>query len=376
MEKRICVWAPAQQLCEEGNLPPSPGLKSMRLRQNFRVSLGGRAPRLRLSNLFGDGPLGIGGAVLAPSRGMDCIDSGAARPLLFGGRPELVIPAGSEAWSDPLEMDVGDQDGLSLTIQVDACPTAITAHPGSRTTSFIAPAGDLAEAALPEATRVEHWYFISAMEVIVDEPCACLTAIGDSITDGRGSVTDGDTRWTDYLARRLGSAAGVAVVNAGLGGNRVLLDGLGPSAASRFVRDALEPAGTRWCVIFEGVNDIGTRAQELGAAALADELASAYLEMIRAAHARGVLAYGATITPFGGSQYDQPECREARRLVNEWIRAPGRFDALLDFDAVLRDPAEPGRLRREADTGDGLHLTPAGYRMLADSVDLGLFRMG
>ncbi|MFC4008890.1 SGNH/GDSL hydrolase family protein [Nonomuraea purpurea] len=203
---------------------------------------------------------------------------------------------------------------------------------------------------------------------------SALALLGDSLTDGRGSTTNRNDRWPDQLFDRLHST-GIAVANQAAGGNRVLSDGLGPSALARFDRDILALSGLRWLIVFEGVNDLGTA--EPGQAAqkqAADDLIAAYEQIIVRAQAHDLLVYGATLTPFGGNDpYDEGHREAARQAVNDWIRTGGGFDAVIDFDRAVRDPAEPGRLLPRFDIGDHLHLSPAGYKALAEAVPARLF---
>jgi lysophospholipase L1-like esterase len=222
---------------------------------------------------------------------------------------------------------------------------------------------------LSQAARTPHWYYLCGVEV--DAPGAAAVAVlGDSITDGRGSPTDGNGRWTDHLARRLQAgdgAARVGVLNQGLGGNRLLHDGLGPNALARLDRDVLAQPGVRWLIVLEGINDLGTRS------ASAQELIAAYEQIIVRAHARGIRVYGATLTPCEGSFYFNPALEAARQEVNAWVRGSGRFDAVIDFDAATRDRQRPARLSAAADGGDHLHPGPEGYRIMAAAIDLKLF---
>jgi len=216
---------------------------------------------------------------------------------------------------------------------------------------------------------------LSGIDVVAERGAAAVVALGNSITDGRGSGTDRNDRWPDDLARRLQTdrrTARVAVLNAGIGGNCVRQCGLGPPAVERLERDVLAQPGARWLVVLAGVNDIGTASAE-ASAGTADSLIAAYRQIIERAHARGLRAYGATLLPFGGSFYDTPEHERARQLVNRWIRAAGAWDAVIDFDAVMRDPAAPTRLRAEVDGGDHLHPNETGYRAMAGAIDLTLF---
>jgi lysophospholipase L1-like esterase len=372
----IATWAPSQQLVEPRNLPPAPGLAGSTLRQVLHVSIGGRQVRVRFSNAFGDSALTITAARLARSAGGSAIDSANDRPLRFRGADSVVIVPGAMATSDALDYDIAPLAALAVTVHFSAAPHDLTGHPGSRATSYLQAGDRVSASVLPDATTTEHWYVLAGMDVLADGAAAAVVALGNSITDGRGSGTDRNDRWPDNLARRLQAdprTRTVAVVNAGIGGNKILAGGLGPTALSRFDRDVLEVSGARWLIVLEGVNDIGG-AREPGAARLvATDLIAAYRFIIDRAHARGLKVYGATITPFGGSFYDGDEREEARQTVNRWIRTGGAFDAVVDLDAVVRDPANPRRLLPAADTGDHLHPNEEGYRMMADAIDLGLF---
>ncbi|GAB3894080.1 SGNH/GDSL hydrolase family protein [Microbispora bryophytorum subsp. camponoti] len=314
---------------------------------------------------------------------MSAVQPGTVRPVTFHGRSSLTIPAGAQAVSDPLDVEPAPGSNLTVTVHLaDGQRSArITSHPGSRTTSYLLP-GDHADAEdLPGATAVDHWYFLSGVEVWADPSVAAVAVVGDSLSDGRGSTTNGNDRWPDRFLDRLRSRHGmdgVAVVNQAAGGNRVLNDGLGPNVLARLDRDVLAHSGVAWLVLFEGVNDIGTaEATPAAQKQVADDLVFAYDQIITRAHARGIRVYGATLTPFGGNaSYDDAQgCREAaRQAVNQWIRAGRRFDAVIDFDRAARDPADPRRLLAAYDVGDHLHLNPAGYQALADAVPAHLFR--
>jgi lysophospholipase L1-like esterase len=244
--------------------------------------------------------------------------------------------------------------------------------------------GDAVDAArLTDAKHVDHWYQVSEIDVLAAPGAASVVALGDSITDGHGATTNGNDRWTDVLAQRLqGSpeARNIGVSNQGIGGNHLLTDGLGPNALSRFDRDVLAPAGVRWVIVFEGVNDLGGLARNgevapAEHAALVQRVLAAYQQIIVRAHAHGLRVIGATVTPYAGSDYYHPgPLSEAdRQAVNQWIRAAGHFDAVVDFDAVVRDPQQPDRLLPKFDCGDHLHPSPAGYRAMGDAIPLELF---
>lgn len=376
----ISSWASAQQLTEPHNLPPEPGLAGQTLRQIVRPTLGGSQVRITLSNAFGEGPVTVVSAGLAPSTGESAVQPDRHRALTFNGAASVVILPGTSVVSDAVPFTVTAGENLAISLQFGAVPANVTGHPGSRTTSFIQEGDGVSAPALPAARRTDHWYFLSSLEAWADPSAAALVVLGDSITDGRGSTTNQNDRWPDNLSRRLlaqPATAQIAVLNQGAGGGRVLRDGLGLSALARFDRDVLAHAGVRWLVILEGVNDLGTAvgARARGeSAATAQDLIDAYVQMIRRAHAHGIRVYGGTIMPFEGfSAYFTPESEADRQTVNAWIRTSGAFDAVIDFDAIARDPTHPARLSATVDGGDHLHLSAAGYRIIADAIDLSLF---
>jgi lysophospholipase L1-like esterase len=370
------TWAASQQLTESRNMPPAP-LVASTLRQVIHVSVGGPRLRVRFSNLFGDGPIDIRAARIARSLGAggSAVDPASERPLTFAGAGSAVLAAGAMVTSDPLDYDVEPMADLAVTLLLGRVPGDVTGHPGSRTTSYIQAGDHVSAAALLDAAPTDHWYVLAGLDVVAEG--AAVVTLGNSITDGRGSGTNRNDRWPDDLARRLRAdprTRHVSVLNAGIGGNRILTGGLGPTALSRLERDVLEPSGVRWVIVLEGVNDIGGASGPGAAAAVADDLVRAYQDIVARAHARGLKVYGGTITPFAGSFYDvDPEREVARQTVNRWIRTSGVFDAVIDFDAVVRDPADPARLSASADSGDHLHPGEDGYRMMAQAIDLGLF---
>jgi lysophospholipase L1-like esterase len=292
--------------------------------------------------------------------------------LSFDGDPCVTIPAGEVRVSDALDYPLRALGKLAITICFGSVPRAITGHPGSRTTSYVKRGHAATAESLESAVSTEHWYIIAGIDVLAAAPSAAVVMFGDSITDGRGSTTDGNDRWPDNLARRLRDHAltkGVAVLNQGIGGNAVLSAGLGPTAVDRFDRDVLGPPGVRWLVVLAGVNDLCTSKSS----AVAGQLIRAYQEFIEKAHARGIRVYGVPILPIGGSHYDAVEHEAARQRVNHWLRSSAALDAVIDLEAAVRDPSHPTRLLPSYDSGDQLHLSVAGYQAMADAIDLGLF---
>ncbi|KAK7923379.1 SGNH hydrolase [Apiospora marii] len=401
------IWATMPQLTEPANLPPAPYnasgvvFQNATIRQTVKVALSAETIRLRLSNAFGGSDLPITAATIAlpanrnGSTGLSAIDAATVQPLTFsGGSANYTIPMGALAVTDPIEFPVEPGSVVSISLYLAAGQTTnlITSHPGSRTTSYFAP-GNVVSAAdvvtaesAPSSSRADHWYFISALEAwLPRSQTSALAIVGDSITDGRGSTTNQNDRWPDRLQARLNSRPHpahnnqIAILNQAAGGNRVLQDGLGPNALSRLDRDVLAQPGVRYVLLFEGVNDIGAAPvdpatqQDLGTRLLA-----AYDQIVTRCHAARLPVFGATITPFSGGApglqpYSDPARERTRQRVNAWIRDSGRFDAVVDFDALVRNASRPDRLADAYNSGDYLHLNPAGYEAMGGAVDLALF---
>ena len=384
--KWVGSWAASQQLVEPRNSLAGDDLRDSTLRQVVHLSLGGAELRLHLSNRFGTAPLHFNSIHIARPVSVSSakIDRSSDKALTFSGKAEVTVPAGADYISDAAVFPVRALSDLTITLHVEDPPTSQTGHPGSRATSYFVH-GDLVSAAdLPTAQKVEHWYFIAGVDVTVPGDSAAIVTLGDSITDGHGATTDENNRWPDQLARRLQAASArqpLAVLNQGIGGNRLLLDGLGPNALARLDQDVLAQAGVRYLMVLEGINDIGTLTRDKDASpaehdSLVQRIVGAYEQIVTRAHTHGIKVIGATILPFAGSQYYHPgPASEAdRQAVNRWIRTPGHFDAFVDFDKVTRDPAHPDRLLPEFDCGDHLHPSPGGYGAMASAVPLSLFR--
>jgi lysophospholipase L1-like esterase len=377
----IPTWLSTQQPQVPDNLPPAPGLAGSVLRQIAQPSLGGDGLRVSFSNRFGVEPLVLGAVHVAPSTGASAIDAARGVGVTFDGKRSVVVPPGASILSDPVALSVLPFQNLAVTTAFDApLPAAVTGHAGSRTRSFLQSGNDVAAASMEASVPVEHWYFLDRIDVLADGSSKAALILGDSITDGRGSTTDHNDRWPNMLSRRLAadpSTAHVAVLNQGAGGNRILRDGIGPNVLARFDRDVLAIPRVRWLVVFVGINDIGTAkgAREKGEpGASAADLIAAYRQLITRAHDHDLLVYGATILPYEGAAYHSPEGEADRQRVNEFIRSSGEFDGVIDFDATTRDPAAPSRLSVAVDGGDHLHPSAQGYRIMADAVDLSLFR--
>lgn len=373
----IGTWVSAQQITEPANLPPAPGLKDATLRQIIQPSLSGKKLRITISNIFGQTPLAISAANVAQTATGSSIQTESNFPLSFNGKPDVIIQPGALTVSDPVDFKVTALSNISVSIHIISAPSNVTGHPGSRTTSFLCSGNKVSAASLPDAAQTDHWYFLSNIEVIADRPAAAIVALGDSITDGRGSTTNMNDRWPNQLSRRLlanPATSNIAVLNQGIGGNCLLRYGLGPTALSRFDRDVLSHAGVRWLILFEGINDLGgANKEDIKSSTTIQDVISAYEQMLLRAHAHGIRVIGVTLMSGGSSFYSTPKFEADRQAVNQWIRSSGKFDAVIDFDAATRDSNDPTRLSAAVDGGDHLHPSAAGYKIMADSIDLKLF---
>lgn len=380
----VAAWASAQyKPVNDAVLPPGT-LKDQTLRQIIRPSVAGDRLRVRLSNLAGTQPLRIAGASIARALGSasPAVDPASVLPLRFDGKADVIVPPGADYLSDPVPMPVAALANIAVSIRYDGEPEQ-TSHPGSRATSWHLPGDHLSDATMADASHFDHWFHLSGLEVERCAPTRLIVALGDSITDGRGSTTNGNDRWTDRLAERLQAdrkRRKTAIVNQGIGGNRLLDDGLGPNALARLDRDVLGQPGVTHLILLEGINDLGTLTREAPVSRKAHEahvarIIGAYRQIIARARAKGIRVIGATIMPFVGNDYYHADAQNEadRQAVNAWIRQPGHFDAVIDFDRVTRDPARPDRLLPAYDVGDALHPSPAGYRAMGDAIPLSLF---
>ena len=380
----VTTWASAQMVPGDDSPLPIDATGST-LRQIVRVAEGGTSFRIRLSNSQSSQPLRLKDVHVALATALDSSQTvaGSDRAVTFGGVSDIVIPPWSDFVSDPIALTAGDGGDIAISLYFPEAPKMLTGHPGSRTTSYLAAGDHAADVTLNDAQTFNHWFNISGVDVAAKPGTAGIIAFGDSITDGYGITPNSNTRYSDDLNVRLHALphAHRPVLNLGIGGNRLLLDGLGPNALARFDRDVLSQSGVRYVVVLEGVNDLGvlTRDAPVGPedhAAMVQQIEQAYVQMIDRAHSHGLVIYGATIMPFTGNGYYHPEpVTEAdRQAVNLWIRSSGHFDGVIDFDMALRDPGQPDRLNPVYDSGDHLHPSPAGYKAMAEAVDLKLFK--
>lgn len=380
------AWsAPDAHWVTAWSAPPDtlgPPLAGQTVRQIIRTSIGGSAIRIRLSNLLGTQPVTIGPVHVAVHASDSAIRAGTDQALTFGGRSTATIAPGGDILSDPAPFEVAPLEQLAVSFYLPTRTGPTTTHDTGIQTAFITLEGDFTAAlALPTGEVSSARFFLTDVEVQGGADARSIVAFGDSITDGYLSTRDHDARWPDALAGRLQAdpkLRAIAVANAGISGNRVLHEGDGPSALDRFERDALNKPNVHWILVLEGINDIGVAGappkpeDEVSAPQIIDGLKT----LVGRAHARGIKIWGGTLTPFGGVDWPyHTAAGEIKRLaINKWIRTSGTFDAVIDFEQVIRDPSKPDRILPAFDSGDHLHPNDAGYKAMADSLDLRLFR--
>ena len=344
------------------------------LRQIVRASIGGDRVRVVLTNAFGTAPLVVGAAHIALRERESAIVPASDRVLTFSGKTALTIPAGALIVSDPVSLTVPAFADLAIDVYFpeNAGAQAVTIHRSAHQTSYLSPAGNHAGAAeMADAATVTSWYFLGDVEVMAPERTAVVVALGDSITEGSASTLDANLRWPDQLARRLPKTA---VVNAGIGGNRLLSEGIaefGINILARFDRDVLLQPGVTHVIVMEGINDIGNAREN--PAPSAGDLIAAQQQLIERAHARGLKIFGATLTPIEGAAYATRTGEVKRQALNDWIRTSKAYDGVIDFDAVVRDPQKPAQILAPYDSGDHLHPSDAGYQAMGNAVDLAPF---
>jgi lysophospholipase L1-like esterase len=387
--KWIASWtaAPVNPMAAMPPFPATPSYSNRTLRQTLRLSAGGSALRIGLSNAYGTAPLRMGGARVAILDDAGKEVPGSSRTVTFGGAPQAMVEKGAPIVSDTIALPVAALGRISVSLYLPGDTGPCTCHATAMEEMDISPPGDHVAAPFVAETKSATRAFVSEVEVDAPGSTQTLVVLGDSISDGVGSTVGKNRRWPDLLAERLAKRGGGAwgVANQGISGNRVLQDGFGQSALARFDRDVLAVPGVTAMILFEGVNDLGLSfggaggpmagafAQLAGRKIDADDIIAGYRQIVARAHAHGIRVFGATIAPYKGAATWSPEGEAARQKVNAFIRTGGLFDAALDFDKVFRDPADPAVVRADYHMGDHLHGNDVSYRAVADSIDLKLF---
>ena len=364
----VGTWATAQQQPVKSFMPYNNNLSYRSVRQVVKVSIGGKLIRLELSNELSREPLTIRSVYIAHATDSFAIVPQTAKYLLFNGQTQVTIPAGKRVVSDALSFDLQPLEKVAITMNYGRAPAVPTVHMGSRTTSYILKGVSTARSNFAPSFRENHWFNIASIAVF-DLTAKAIGIIGNSITDGKGTTDNANNRWTDVLAEQLQKRHGVTtrgILNLGIGNNRVTVaGGFGVLAKQRFNRDILMQPGIETVVIFEGINDIGA-APKGASERVAADLINAYDEMIAKAKARNLRIFLCTITPFKGAGYYSLFHEAARKTVNQWIRSQReRVNGILDFDELLRDPADPERLQKQWQS-DWLHPNPEGYRAMGE----------
>jgi lysophospholipase L1-like esterase len=372
------VAAPAPPGGGRGGFLPPATLTNQTIRQIVRTSIGGSRVRVVLSNAFGTAPIEVGAAHVALRAQETTVAAASVKTMTVGGAAAFSVLPGATVVSDPVDVTVAPLSDLVIDLylpgELGTGPSPVTTHNGASQTNFISETGNHSGVVSPAVrTRTGAWFLVARVEVMAPAGTAAVVTFGDSITDGARSTADTNNRWPDHLARRLAArrGPGVAVLNAGISGNRVLGDGAGVSALARFDRDVLMQTGVTHVVVMEGINDIGIARSNPSPSAA--DLIAGHKQLIERAHARGLKIYGATLTPFEGAGYWSPEGEAKRQALNQWIRTSGAYDGVIDFDMVTRDPAAPTKFLPAYDSGDHLHPGDAGYKAMGDAVDLALF---
>jgi lysophospholipase L1-like esterase len=373
-------------------LPPSPVFQNQTVRMIVRPTIGGERVRIRFSNAFGTSALAIGGAHIALAAKDATIVPESDRALTFAGRSSVNVPPGAPILSDPVNLKVLPFTEIAVSIYLPDKTPASTVHFWGQHQTYISKPGDFtAKKDIADATAKTSWYFLADVEVWASNRTAATVAFGDSITDGVGAKQGDYTDWPDTLAKRLAGKSGspsLAVLNEGIGGNRILYDGAGVNALARIDRDVLAQPGVVNLIVLEGINDIGwphmkprspngTAPREMPfvhEVVSAQDLIMGLQQIIDRAHQHGIRVFGATLTPYEGADYYSTDGEATRQAVNQWIRTSGAFDGVFDFDAAVRDPSHPAQFRDAFQSGDHLHPSAAGYKAMVDAIDLSVLR--
>ncbi len=386
----VATWSPspAPQVPDQAQMKAA-GLvfENQTLREIAHTTAGGGMVRVRLSNAYGGEEVTVASAHIAlREKGADTV-AGSDRVLTFSGRPAVVIPPGAPVLSDPVKLDVPAGGDLAISLFLPKPTTGAGVHYSAQQTAYVTQGNLTGAASLPGAATISSWAFLAGVDVLAPQQVGLAVAFGDSITDGAVSTFDVNHRWPDILANRLAAQHGgrrVAVIDAGIGGNRILRDArtdvrYGASALARFERDALAEPGVRWIIVLEGINDLGHYGPETPESEKpsAEDVIAGLKQMVERAHELGIKVIGGTLTPFEGTafgHYFTPEKEVKRKAINEWIRTSGAFDGVADFDKAVRDPDHTDRMLAAYDSGDHLHPKDAGYKAMGEAIDLSLFK--
>ena len=362
-------------------IPPTlAGLNNQTVRMIVRSSIGGNRVRVRVSNAVGGASVSLGAAHIALRAKDSAIVAGSDRVLTFGGKQSATIYGGQVLYSDPVNLRVAPLTDLAVSLYFPRQTSAGTNHRFSLHDTYISKEGDFTgqPAIADPASVVQSYYYLAGVDVMAPSDAGAIVTFGDSITDGDQSSNNTNSEWPAVLAARLQAnraTAHIAVVHAGISGNRILGDNGGGMV--RLFHDALDQPGVKWITLLEGINDISGGARQTGPNAFsADDLIAAYRQVIAMAHGAEVKVIGCTLTPFGGSSAYSDRGEEIRSAANKFIRSSGEFDAVVDFEAAVRDSADPKRYRKEADSPDLLHPGDAGYKLMGEAVDLSIFALG
>jgi lysophospholipase L1-like esterase len=371
--RRVTAWAPSMTI-------GGPNFHDQTIRMVAHSSVEGTALRIHLSNLRSTIPLTVGAVSIAAQADRATAVAGSQRAATFSHKRSVTIPAGAELVSDPVSMSVKAGQNVLVSIYLPNATSSATWHSDAFDTSYLSVPGDhTADAADGNyIAATTSWYYLSGLDVVSPDARGTVVAFGDSITDGYNTPAGAYHRWPDDLARRLAGTHPMGVVDAGIGGNRVLTDvpniWQGISATRRFAHDALGQPGVRDVILLEGINDIGNNAGPGGAPLTAQDLINGYRNLIQQAHAADVRIIGGTLLPDKGAGYYSDSAEAIRQAVNTWIRTSGAFDGVVDFEKAVADPAEPTALSPAFDSGDHLHPNEAGMQALANAVDLSLLK--
>jgi lysophospholipase L1-like esterase len=403
----VCTWGTAQQLDQvtfpniklppnfrmpEQGPPPKPGeqgnnpsifyvpadLKDRTVRMVARISIGGSKIRVNLSSSLGSSPVKVGSAHIAVYNSDGSIVPETDHTITFNGKRTCTLLPGVLLLSDPIDMDVTPFTDLAISLYFPEQTGPPAEHRLGLHTAYISKGNTAGQEIMPNAEKTYAYLWLAAIDVLTDANNFSMVALGDSITDGFATTLDANKAWPALLAKRLSDTSGtkqISVINQGISGNQVLRNGAGISALARFDRDVLSIAGVKWVILLEGINDINFRGWDESTDGLtSDDLIAGYKQIIERSHSHGIKIVGTTLTPEEGVPTMTERGEKIRQEVNEWIRTSGAFDAVVDFDAVIRDQSRPVRMRPEFDPGDHIHPNDAGNQAMADVFDLNLFR--